>query len=77
MDDEDENQISMKLVKLPTFMGTHVEFQAWWFCFWAFTTVWKFVVAIDKVLEVDLPVSETASLSTTAEVGDRQKVPKK
>ena len=30
-----------------------------------------------KVLEVHLPVSETASLSMTAEVGDRQKAAKK
>ena len=35
MDEEDENQISIKSVKLPTFTGTHVEFQAWWFCFQA------------------------------------------
>ena len=77
MDDEDENQISVKAVKLPTFMGAHVEFQTWWFCFWAFTTVWKFMAAIGKVPEVDLPLSETASLSMTAEVGDRQKAAKK
>ena len=77
MDDEDENQISVKSVKLLTFMGSHFEFQTWWFCFQAFTTVWKFTAAIGKVPEVDLPVSETASLSTTKEVGDRQKVAKK
>ena len=58
-------------------MGTHVEFQTWWFCFQAFTTVRKLTAAIGKVPEVDLPVSETASLSTTKEVGDRQKVAKK
>ena len=63
-------QISMKSVKLLTFTGTHVEFQTWWFHFWAFATVWKFAAAIGKVPEVDLPVSETAFLSMIAEVGD-------
>ena len=63
--DEDENQISVKLVKLLTFTGTHVDLQTWWFCFCAFASVWKFVAAIGKVPEVDLPVSETACLSTT------------
>ena len=58
-------------------MGTHVEFQTWWFYFWAFATVWKFMAAIDIVPEVDLPVFETAPLSTTSKVGDRQKVAKK
>ena len=77
IDEEDKNQISVKLVKLPTFMGTHVNFQTWWFHFQAFATVWKFAAAIGQVPEVHLPVSKTASLSTTAEVGDRQKAAKK
>ena len=67
----------MKLVKLPTFTGTHVDFQTWWFQFQPFTTVWKFAAERGKASEVDLPVSKTASLSMTAEVGDRQKVAKK
>ena len=33
----------------------------------------EITAAIGKVPEVDLPVSETSSLSTTVEVGDRQK----
>ena len=45
--------------------------------FLGFATVWKFAAAIGKVPEVDLPFSETASLSMTAEVGDRQKAEKK
>ena len=76
-DDEDENQISVKSVKLMTFTGTHVDFQTWWFHFHAFTTVWKFAAAIGKVPEVDLPVSDTASLSTAMEVGNKQKAAKK
>ena len=77
MDKEDENHISMKSVKLPTFTGTHVEFQTWWFHFQAFATMWKFAAAIGKVPEVDLPDTESATLSTTAEVGNRQKAAKK
>ena len=75
-DDEDENQISVKSAKLLTFMGTHDDFWTWWFHFHSFATVWKFMAAIGKVPEVDLPVSDTASLSTTAEEGDKQKVGK-
>ena len=59
-------EISMKSVKLLTFMGTHVAFQTWWFHFWAFATVWKFTAAIGKVPEV-----ETASLSMTTVTGRR------
>ena len=69
--------MKIELVKLPTFMGTHVVFQTLWFHFWAFATAWKFTAAIGKVPEVDLPVSKTGSLSMTTEVGDRQKVAKK
>ena len=58
-------------------MGTHADFQTWWVHFHAFTTVWKFMAAIGKVPEADLPISDTASLSTTMAVGDRQKVAKK
>ena len=63
IDEDDENKIS---VKLPVFTGKHVKFQTWWFHFQAFATVWKFAAAIGKVLEIDLFVSETASLSMTA-----------
>ena len=77
MDDDEEHKLSVKFVKLLVFTGKHVEFQTWWFCFQAFATVWKFTAAIDKVPEVDLPTSESASLSTTAEVVVRQKVAKK
>ena len=54
-----------------------LNFHTWWFYFQAFATVWKFVAAIGKLLEVHLPVSETVSLSMTMEVGDRQKASKK
>ena len=77
MDKDDENKISVKSVKLPVFTGKHVEFHTWWFHFQAFATVWKFTAAIGKVPEMDLPASESTSLSTTAEVGDRQKAEKK
>ena len=65
------------LYHLLAFTGTHVDFQTWWFHFHAFTTVWKFAAAIGKVPEVDLPVSDAASLSTTMEVGNKQKAAKK
>ena len=74
---DDENRISVKSVKLPVFTGTHVEFQIWWFNFQAFATVWKFAAVIGKVPEVDLHAQENASLSTTAEVADRQRAAKK
>ena len=76
-DDDDENHISIKSVKLPVFTGSHVDFPTWWFRFHAFATVWKFAGAIGKVPEVDLPSSESASLSMTADIQDRQKVAKK
>ena len=72
MDDDEESKISEKSVKLPVLTGKHVEFQTLWFSFQAFATVWKFTAAIGKVPEVDLPASELASLSTTAEVVVRQ-----
>ena len=77
IDEDDENKISVKLVKLPVFTGKHVKLQTWWFHFQAFETVLKFAAAMGKVLEIDLFVSETASLSMTAEVGNRQKAAKK
>ena len=77
MDEDDENKISVKSVKLPVFTGKHVEFQTWWFHFHAFATVWQVTAAIGKVPEMDLSASESSSLSTIAEVGDRQKAAKK
>ena len=74
---DDENRISVKSVKLPAFTGTHVEFQIWWFHFQTFARVWKFAAVIGKVPESDLPAQENASLSTTAEVADRQRAAKK
>ena len=42
-----------------------------------FATVWKFAAVIGKVPEADSPARENASLSTTAEVADRQRAAKK
>ena len=67
----------MQSVKQPVFTGTHVEFQTWWFHFQAFATVWKLAAVIGKVPKADLPAQENASLSTTAEVADRQRAAKK
>ena len=53
-DDGDENCISVKLVRLPVFMGSHIDFQTWWFQFHAFAMVWKFAGAVGKVPDVDL-----------------------
>ena len=39
--------------------------------------MWRFVGAVGKVPEVDFPSSENASLSTTANIQDRQKAAKK
>ena len=67
-DDDDGNHISVKLVKLPVFTGSHVDFQTWWFQFHAFATVWKFAGAVGKVPEVDLPSAEKASLSMNIDI---------
>ena len=58
-------------------MGSHVEFQTWWFWFHAFATIWKFVGAVGKTPNLDLPSSKSASLAMTAELQDKQKVVKK
>ena len=76
-DDDDENHISVKSVKLPVFTGSHVDFQTWWLRFHAFAMVWKFAGAVGKAPEVDLPISENASLSIATDIQDRQKVAKK
>ena len=59
VDDDDGNELSVKLVKLPVFTANHTEFQTWWFHFQAFATVWKFSEAIEQTAEKDLP--DTAS----------------
>ena len=71
-DEDDENCISMKLVKLLVFTGSHVEFQTWWFQFHAFATVRRFAGTVRKVPEIDLPSSESASLETNPELHDNQ-----
>ena len=62
--DDDVNKLSMKLVKLPIFMGDHMDFHTWWFCFQAFTMVWKFTEAIDRTPKPDLPRTASTTLST-------------
>ena len=69
MEDEDnKNHISMKSVKFSIFMGSHVEFQTWWFQFEVFATMWKFSIAVGKVPEVDIQSSESASCVMNAEL---------
>ena len=74
---DDENHISMKLVKMPIFMGSDVEFQISWFQFHAFSTMGKFVGPVKMQPEVHLPVSKSASLVMNAKLWDKQKAVKK
>ena len=44
-------------------MGNHMYFHTWWFCFQVLATVWKFVEAIERTAEADLPATASTTLS--------------
>ena len=78
MDDEDdENKIRVKLVKLPILTGSHMVFHTWWFDFHAFATMWKFAEAIRRTPEMDLPPTGSVLLSTHNNEKNCLKVAKK
>ena len=65
MEDKDnENKISLKLVKLPVFEGSHMVFHTLWFHFHAFATIWKLSEPIGKTPEADSPATVAAALSS-------------
>ena len=77
MMDDDDGKLSTKSVKFPVFSGDHKHFSTCWFRFSAFATVWKFKLAVGQTEEPDLPESEAATLSTDANVAEKQKMAKK
>ena len=63
MDDKDDvNKLSMKSVKLPILIGSHMDFHTRWFHFQAFPMVWKFAKAIERTAKTDLPSTASTAL---------------
>ena len=50
----------MSLVKLPTFIGNQKEFQIWLMRFKAFACVHGFKGAVERTVDVNMPVSDSA-----------------
>jgi len=68
------NGSSEKLVRLPTFDGSHNNFQLWWTRFVMYAMVYKFVEVISKdAPEADMPLSEMEALDET-ENDDKKKI---
>ena len=61
--EDDVNKLSAKSDKLLIFMGDHIDFHTWWFCFEVFTMVWKFIDAIERTREPHLPSTASTTLS--------------
>ena len=59
-------------IRLPQFDGDAGKFQVWWMRFRAYATMNKFVQAIGKTQEADLPAQEDAVLDVTQAAEKRQ-----
>jgi hypothetical protein len=68
------NSSREKSVRLPTFDGSHKNFQLWWTRFVAYATVYKFYPAINKdASEDDRPTNE-AEVLDESEDDDKKKI---
>ncbi|KAL7577788.1 hypothetical protein ACA910_010544 [Epithemia clementina (nom. ined.)] len=62
-----DDNVAVKLVKMPVFDGTHATFQVWWLRFMAYATVHQFAEALDpKAAETDLPATEATAIPANA-----------
>ena len=60
------NSSSEKSVRMPTFDGSHKNFQLWWTRFVGYATVYQFVKAINKdAPDPDMPASDAVLLDET------------
>ena len=76
-EDDDGNKLTVKSVKLPIFMGNHMDFHTWWLQFQVFATVWKFAEVIEQTSEADLPATASTTLSMNEEMQCKQTLVKK
>ena len=67
-DNNNDESVAIRSVRMPVFDGTHATFQVWWMRFTAFAIVHRFKAAISpEGAEEDLPATEAAAIPTGAD----------
>ena len=67
-DNNNDESVAIRSVRMPVFDGTHATFQVWWMRFTAFAIVHRFKAAISpEGAEEDLPATETTAITTGAD----------
>ena len=67
-DNNNDESVAIRSVRMPVFDGTHATFQVWWTRFTAFAIVHRFKAAISpEGAEEDLPATEATAIPTGAD----------
>eukprot|EP00957_Ditylum_brightwellii_P152837 11633466-Ditylum_brightwellii.AAC.1 len=59
----DEDKLSTKSVRLPSFDGTAKLFQMWWLWFLVYASVYGFLQSVQHTVNPDLPATEAEEIN--------------